>query len=326
MGRMGFFHLNEFIVPAAQADLFPVFQSSSPLGVGVGGQKVVVGVVTAVSQVLAEDGVGQRVGFQAGISTGLVDGHRVEGGKHADVGQDGRVVAAIAVADRGHVLDQTDMEVGTAIADRLGVLGHLLVQQHHGAVLHGVDGVKVAGANAAAAADAVVGVDLCLAVLTELDAVVGTAVQAMVAATTAALADPGLALGVLLHLACPAAAAHAQVLDGAAEAGGLVAFEVGQADDDVGIHDGVADLGVLHQLAVVYRHCHLVGASQAVTDDDGTAAGDVVEPVLCRCQQVLQGVLPATRIEGVAVGEEGLAAQLLHHVHHRSGVVGTQEG
>ena len=104
-----------------------------------------------------------------------------------------------------------------------------------------------------------------------------------------------------------------------------MAFEVAQADDDIGVHDGVANLGVFDQLAVVDRHFHVVSASQAVADDDGTAAGDVVEPVLRRCQQVLQGVLPATRIEGVAVGEERLAAQLLHHIHHRSGVVGTQE-
>ena len=105
-----------------------------------------------------------------------------------------------------------------------------------------------------------------------------------------------------------------------------MAFEVGQADDDIGVHDSVADLGVFHQLTVVYRHCHLVRTPQAIADDDGTAAGDVVEPVLRRCQQVFQGVLAAPWVEGVAVGEEGLASQLFHHVYHGSGVVGTQEG
>ena len=41
-------HLDQFIFPTAQADLLPVFQGSLPLGVGVGGQEVVVGVVTAM--------------------------------------------------------------------------------------------------------------------------------------------------------------------------------------------------------------------------------------------------------------------------------------
>ena len=40
---------------------------------------------------------------------------------------------------------------------------------------------------------------------------------------------------------------------------------------------------------------------------------------------MLQGVLPAAGVHGVAVGEEGAAAQLLHHVHHRPGIVGPEE-
>ena len=39
---------------------------------------------------------------------------------------------------------------------------------------------------------------------------------------------------------------------------------------------------------------------------------------------MLQSVFPAAGIHGVAVGKEGLAPQLLDHVHHRPGVVGPQ--
>ena len=40
---------------------------------------------------------------------------------------------------------------------------------------------------------------------------------------------------------------------------------------------------------------------------------------------MLEGVLAASGVEGVAVGQEGLASQLRDHVHHRPGVVGAQE-
>ena len=119
----------------------------------------------------------------------------------------------------------------------------------------------------------------------------------------------GLAGSVLLHLARAGAAAHADVLDGTAEAGGLVALEVGQADEDVRVHDGAADLGRLAVFAVRHRHLHFIGAAQAVTDEDLAAGRHGPES---RSHghgvEVLQGILAAARVEGVAVGEEGHAA------------------
>ena len=85
---------------------------------------------------------------------------------------------------------------------------------------------------------------------------------------------------VLLHLARAGAAAHADVLDGAAKAGGLVALEVGQADEDIGVHDGAADLGRLAVFAVGHRHLDLIGAAQAVADEDLAARGHGPEAVL----------------------------------------------
>lgn len=82
----------------------------------------------------------------------------------------------------------------------------------------------------------------------------------------------------LFHLARAAAAAHAQVFDGAAEAGGLVPLEVVEADDDVRVHDGPADLGLLHIFAARHRHQRLVGALEAVGDDDLAAGGKGVNP------------------------------------------------
>ena len=59
----------------------------------------------------------------------------------------------------------------------------------------------------------------------------------------------------------------------------------------------------------------------------GTSGGQMgVKPFSQAHIQVIQCVFAAAGIEGVAVGQEGRAAQLLDHVRHRLGVVGPQEG
>ena len=62
------------------------------------------------------------------------------------------------------------------------------------------------------------------------DGAVGAVLLAGAAAHALFLDHVGLAGAVHLHLACPGAAPHADVLQAAPEAGGLVAFKVGQAD------------------------------------------------------------------------------------------------
>ena len=113
----------------------------------------------------------------------------------------------------------------------------------------------------------------------------------------------------LLHLSGPTAAAHADVFQSAAEARLLMALEVGQGDEHVGIHDGPADLGLLHQLAAHHRHSHLVAALDAVCDDDLASRGQGIEAVETRRIQMIQPVLPSAYIQGVTVGEEGLATR-----------------
>ena len=117
--------------------------------------------------------------------------------------------------------------------------------------------------------------------------------------------DLRLALGVLLHLAPAASAAHADVLQGPPEASLLVSFEVVQGDEDIGLHDSLSNLGRGDVLRPLYRNLHVVVAPQAVANDHLAAGGQRGEAVLIGCVQVLQGVFPAAGIEGVAVGEEG---------------------
>ena len=129
----------------------------------------------------------------------------------------------------------------------------------------------------------------------------------------------------LILLASAGAAAHADVLDGAAEAGHLVALEVGQADEHVRIHDGAADVSLLDVFAALHRHRHVVRALQAVADEDRAAHGQRREAVLPGALQVLQRILAAAGIHGVAVGQEGVSALFLHQIRHRAGIVRAQE-
>ena len=104
-----------------------------------------------------------------------------------------------------------------------------------------------------------------------------------------------------------------------------MALKVGEADHDIGVHERLTDLGLVHVLAALDRDERLVGALEAVGDDDLATRGIRGKAVLVGGVDVLERVFAATDIERVAVGEEGLAAQLLHHVGDGASVVGAQK-
>ena len=218
------------------------------------------------------------------------------------------------------------MEAGTACAYGSRVLGHFAVQHLIGAVALRIDGVKVAGTDAAAAALALGlindGLVVCIVGNGIGAALLGTAV----AAAAQALLHLRVSGGMLYHLACAGATAHADVLESTAEAGGFVALEMGQADKDVRIHDGAADLCRLAVFAVRHRHLCLIGAAQAVRNDDLTAGGHGPETVQLGTGEVLQCVLAAARIQGVAVGQKRQTALLLAQVGDYLSIVGAQIG
>ena len=217
------------------------------------------------------------------------------------------------------------MEAGPPIDHRLGVFCDLPVQIRHRLIPVDLDGVPGTDGDAASAAHAAAVVDVGLP-LRNGQGAVGADPGTHPAAHAVFMVHMGLSGVVLLHLPGPAAAAHADVFQSAAEARLLMALEVGQGDEHVGIHDGPTDLGLLHQLTAHHRHSHLVAALDAVCDDDLTSRGHGVESVETRRIQMIQPILPSPYIQGVAVGEEGLATPLLHEICHRLGPVGPQEG
>ena len=104
-----------------------------------------------------------------------------------------------------------------------------------------------------------------------------------------------------------------------------MALEVRQGDEDVGVHHGAADLRVFDVLAALDGHLHLVVALQAVGDDDLTARRHRAEAVEIGGIHVVKRIFSSADIQGVAVGQEGLAAALPDKIRHRFRPVRAQE-
>ena len=132
---------------------------------------------------------------------------------------------------------------------------------------------------------------------------------------------------VLLALACEGGAAHGQVLDGAAEAGHLVALDVAQHDHAVGVQDAAGYLGRL-EAGACGRQGYLapVVALEAVGYEDGRPAHLGHEAVGYGRLQVVDGVGAAARVERVRVGEERLRALGSRQVRGGAGEHGADVG
>ena len=214
----------------------------------------------------------------------------------------------MAVAVGGYVHDQGNVELGPAVHHRLGILRHTAVQGRLGVVVGEVDSIEVAGPQAPATAHAVGLVHMHLpALLVKDKSTVGALLLAAAAAPAGLGIDSWFAAGMLLLFARPGAAAHSNIFDGPAETGHLVALKVCQADKDIGVHNGPADLGLGNILASFYRDGHVVRPLQSVSDENGTAHCKRGETVLPSALQMLQSVFAAAGIHGVAVGEEGFS-------------------
>ena len=102
-----------------------------------------------------------------------------------------------------------------------------------------------------------------------------------------------------------------------------MALEMVERDKDIGIHDRSADFGLLDILAV-NRYQRLVGALEAVGNQDMAAGGKGVEAVLIGAVQMVQRIFAAADIQGVAVGQEGSAAHFTNQINDNFCVVWAQ--
>lgn len=277
------------------------------------------------SQMLAQHGILDRHSLIHKVSTRLVKRNRVEGSQHADIGHYGSIVFSMAVAEGGYIHDQADVETGSAVAHSQRVFRHLLVQVLHAGIIDSIDCIHGTHAQATPAADAFIGIDSSLAI-SDTRCAMSADFYAAAAANAFFCLHLWLAIIVHLHLARTGTAAHAKVFQRAAEARHLMSLEMGQANNDIGIHQRTANLRFLHQLAVRYGYIRLISTLQTVSDDYMAASGERIEAILIGSIHMLQRVLTAADIKSIAVRQEGLSAQLLYYVHNCFGIVRTQVG
>ena len=259
------------------------------------------------------------------VGAGGVERHGVEGREHAHIRHDRHVAEIVAVAAGRHVERERDVERRAAVDDGFGVLGDLAVEQLVCDRIVRMDGVHRTDVDAAAAAGALIFQDGALAVF-DVRAVVGAVFHALAAADALILIDDGLAGTVHLLLAGARAAAHADVLERTAEARGHVPLGVRERDEDVGVHDGAADLRRAQILAAADGHEVVILALEPVGNDALSARGHGRIAVKHGAVEMVERVGAAADIERVAVGEKRLAAELAHIVAHDARPVRAQIG
>ncbi len=278
-----------------------------------------------LGQIVSQLGIWYWGCLLAQVYASLIQGNRVKGSCHADIWQDSGIILAMAIAVWRNIHHQVNMEARPVLHHSLGVLCHFLVQKIPCIPLLVADSIKAAGTNTAAAALADILVNNSLVVH------IGDGIRATLLGTTAAtptlfLIYHILAGGMLLHLAGTTAAAHANILDSSAKASALMALEVSQADEHICIHNGTANLCRLADFTILYRHLHIVGSLQSIANNDLTAGGNTVKAVDIGTFNMLQGVLAAAWIKGVAVCQKRQSPLLFYQIRNSLGIVWPQEG
>ena len=87
----------------------------------------------------------------------------------------------------------------------------------------------------------------------------------------------------------------------------------------------MADLGLFHVLAILDRHECLVGTLDTI-GDDYLATGCIRRKAVLICGvDMLESIFATSYIQRVAIGKEGLAAQLLDDIGHGARIIGAQK-
>ena len=152
----------------------------------------------------------------------------------------------------------------------------------------------------------------------------GTLTDAHAASDALVVVHYGLAVTVHGALACRGTKAHAQILQRAANARALVALEVGQADDGVGVHGRAANERLL-AVFPVDGYGNMVVAQKAIGDDDMAAGLKRAKAIFKGGGQMIQRIAAHAGVQSVAVRQEGARSHILERIHHNLGIIGTQE-
>ena len=246
--------IDQLVAVFAQTDFLAVVDLAAPAGVReVGGE-----IVQILSFGTIQLAAGVHRLLQNSLTACQIQCHRIKGGEHAYIGDNGNVILGVAVAVGADIPDQRDVEMGSAVNNGLGIFCNLVVEVQCGIVVIGLDGLHRAYIDAAAAACTLVPVHAHLAVSIEVGSIVSADIMTSTAGNAFFLVHNRAAGIVHIPLAGTGAGTHTQVLQSAAETGFLVSLEVVQGNDNVGIHNGTADEGFLNIFSACDRNCNLV--------------------------------------------------------------------
>jgi len=116
-------HFDQHILSASKTEFGCVVETEGPVGVGMDVTEFFTG---ARIFFVGEDGSIDSGGGIDRVDAGLIEGDGIGAREDADVGDDGRVVVRPAVAVRGYVHHEADMERGFSVKDGFGVFGDAL--------------------------------------------------------------------------------------------------------------------------------------------------------------------------------------------------------
>ena len=187
------------------------------------------------------------------------------------------------------------MEARTITNNGSGVFSHFFAQYGVSFVPFRRNGIHRAHANATAATNAFVFIDVRLAIR-HMHRIMGAVPFALAATDTNVFLHERLTGAVLFHLTGARTATHAKVFNNAAKAGCFVTFKVCQGNYDVRFHQRTADFCFFYVFPVRHRHDNFVEPLQAVGNDNVSARIVRVEAILVRRFDVVKSVLAAPNI------------------------------
>ena len=148
------FYCDQFIGSGAEADFLSVGETIFPSGFrGCVDEMIVVVTEAILMHTVIKKASRKRILCIACVHAGLIQRNRVEACEHSDIRKDRHIVFTVAVAVRGNVDHQIDMEIRAPIQNRLGILGDFHIKFLHRGRILVVDGIKIAGSEATAASD-----------------------------------------------------------------------------------------------------------------------------------------------------------------------------
>ena len=175
-----------------------MFNGGFPVRVGMGVFKMVMVMAAVLFQYAS---CHNRLAVH-GICTGYIQSNRVKGSKHAHIRNNGDIVFRMAVAVRGYIHDQADVEIRPVSKNCLGVFCYFAVQDVIGLIKICLNGIHRTDSYAAAAAYTSVMVNGGLLIL-ERDCAVSTVLFTGMAADTGFFAYMRLSGVMHLHLSRP---------------------------------------------------------------------------------------------------------------------------